>query len=41
MQSFVRRLLRAGFLLGLLFDPEEVGDIFTRNVGLSPKYMVL
>jgi hypothetical protein len=26
-------LLLAGFLLGLFFDPEYVGDIFPRNVG--------
>jgi hypothetical protein len=23
----------AGFLLGLFFDPEDVGDMFLRNVG--------
>jgi hypothetical protein len=23
---------RAGFLLGLFFDPEDVGDMFLRNV---------
>jgi hypothetical protein len=28
----------AGFLLGLLFDPEDGGDMFPRNVGLSSKY---
>jgi hypothetical protein len=31
----------AGYLLGLLFDPEDVGDIFLRNVGLSPNYKAL
>jgi hypothetical protein len=27
------RLFRAGFLLGLFFDPEDGGDIFFLNVG--------
>jgi hypothetical protein len=27
------RLLHAGFLLGLLFDPEDGEDIFLQNVG--------
>jgi hypothetical protein len=26
-------LLHAGFLLGLLFDPEDGGDILVENVG--------
>jgi hypothetical protein len=26
-------LLHAGFVLGLFFDPEDVGEIFFRNVG--------
>jgi hypothetical protein len=30
-----------GFLLDLFFDPKDGGDIFLRNVGLSPKYAVL
>jgi hypothetical protein len=35
-------LLYAGFLLGLLFDPEDRGDMFIRNVGwLQPDYTVL
>jgi hypothetical protein len=29
----------AGFFLGLLFTPEDGGDIFLRNVGFSPNYM--
>jgi hypothetical protein len=29
-----------GFLIGLLFDPEDGGNIFLRNVGLSPSYSV-
>jgi hypothetical protein len=28
----------AGFLLCLLFDPEDVGDMFLQNIGLSPCY---
>jgi hypothetical protein len=33
----------AGFLLTLIFYPEDGGDIFLRNIALSffPKYMVL
>jgi hypothetical protein len=27
-------LIHADFLLGLFFDPEDVGDMFLRNVGL-------
>jgi hypothetical protein len=30
-----------GFLLGLLFDPEDSGDMFLKNVWLSPNYMAL
>jgi hypothetical protein len=30
-----------GFLRGLLFDPEDGGDIFLRNVGLSTTCMAL
>jgi hypothetical protein len=30
-----------GFLLGLLFDPEDEGDMFLRNIGLSPYYTAL
>jgi hypothetical protein len=35
-------LLYADFLLGLLFDPEDKGDMFFQNVGrLSPNYKAL
>jgi hypothetical protein len=35
-------LLHAGFLLGLLFNPEDEGDMFLRNVGsLSMDYRML
>jgi hypothetical protein len=30
-----------GLLSGLLFDSEEGGDVFLRNVGLSPEYTLL
>jgi hypothetical protein len=30
-----------GFLLGLLFYPEDGGDIFFRKVALSPNYTAL
>jgi hypothetical protein len=31
-------MLIASFLLGLLLDPEDGGNILLRNVRLSPKY---
>jgi hypothetical protein len=31
----------AGFLLGLVFDPDNSGDMFFRNVRRLPDYMVL
>jgi hypothetical protein len=31
----------AVFMLDLFFYPEDVGDTFLRNVGLSPKYLML
>jgi hypothetical protein len=30
-----------GFLLGILLDPEDVGDMFPQNVKSSPTYTVL
>jgi hypothetical protein len=29
------------FFLALLFDPEDGGDLFSRNVGLSPSYTAI
>jgi hypothetical protein len=38
----VRKLLVTGFILGLLLNPEDGGDMVRRNVGgLLPNYMVL
>jgi hypothetical protein len=31
--DFACYLLYAGFLLGPLFNPEDIGDMFLRNVG--------
>jgi hypothetical protein len=31
----------AGFLLALMFDPENGGNMFLRNVDLFPNYTVL
>jgi hypothetical protein len=31
----------AGFLLELILNPEDVGDMFLQNTGLSRNYMVL
>jgi hypothetical protein len=30
-----------GFFFGVFFDPENGGDMFLRNVGLSPNYTAL
>jgi hypothetical protein len=41
-QSPACYLLHANLLLGLPFDPEDVGDMFLRNVGwLAPEYTAL
>jgi hypothetical protein len=34
-------LLLTGFLLGLLFDPEDGDDMFLRRVGIFPNYAAL
>jgi hypothetical protein len=31
----------AGFFFRLLFDPDDEGNVFLRNAGLSPNYTVL
>jgi hypothetical protein len=36
LQSSACYLLYAGFLLGLLFDPDDGNDMFLRNVGSLP-----
>jgi hypothetical protein len=41
MQELMLPSASACFSLGLLVDPEDGGDIFLRNVGLSPNYTVL
>jgi hypothetical protein len=37
----LERTCRLSFLLRLLFHPENGGDVFLRNVGLSPSYTAL
>jgi hypothetical protein len=34
-------LMLVGFLLGVLFNPEDGGEIFLQNAGDSPKYTPL
>jgi hypothetical protein len=34
-------LNKAGHSLGFLLDPEDVADMFLRNLKISPKYAVL
>jgi hypothetical protein len=43
LKWFKARLLNdfTGFLLGLQFDPEDLGDMFLQNVGSSLKYSKL
>jgi hypothetical protein len=31
----------AGFMADLLFDPDDGGSMFLKNVGLPPDYMIL
>jgi hypothetical protein len=41
-KTYVCWLLHAGFLLSLLIEREDVGDIFLENIGcLSPDYTPL
>jgi hypothetical protein len=37
-ESFSLLASSAGFLLGLLFDPENGSNVFLRNVGVSPNH---
>jgi hypothetical protein len=34
-------MLLVGFLLGLLFDPEDEGAVFLKKVGPSPNHMAI
>jgi hypothetical protein len=36
-----RQEANLGLLLGLLFGPEDGGDIFLQNIGLIPNYTAL
>jgi hypothetical protein len=42
MKQIASSMLQAGFILGLVFDPEDGGDIFLRNAcSLSTDYTAL
>jgi hypothetical protein len=36
-----KQFASTGFFLGLPFDPEDSGDMYLRNDGISPDYMAL
>jgi hypothetical protein len=40
-QSLASCLLHVGFLLVLLYNPEDGGDMFLRNCGYVPEYRTL
>jgi hypothetical protein len=42
MQAIIQEpTISSGFFLGLLFGPEDEGDMFLRNIGLFTKYTAL